>query len=411
MVLFDLAARKFYIFGLLLFPQDFIFLAVLLIICAYSLFLFTAISGRVWCGFSCPQTVYTEIFMWIENKIEGTRSTRMRLARQGMTLEKASKKTAKHAVWGGIALWTGFTFVGYFTPIQALWTAAITYTLGGWEVFWILFYASATYGNAGFMREQFCRYICPYARFQGSMLDKDTLIVSYDKTRGEPRQSLAKKGAAHSQTTAGSCIDCSLCVQVCPTGIDIRNGLQHDCIGCAACIDACDSVMDKISAPRGLIRFTTENASVNQLSQRQIVRNIFRPRVLIYGSILCAIIAVFAWVLASHTLIKMNVIRDRGNMARITEDGAVQNIYRLHLMNADEHHHQFQITVSGIDDIKLAKMETITINATESAILPITVQVPARHGEQGANRIHIEVRALDQPELSVREAATFYIPR
>ena len=263
-VLFDLGTRKFYLFGIVLLPQDFIYLALLLIICAYALFLFTAVAGRVWCGFSCPQTVYTEIFMWIERKIEGPRSARMRLDKQPWSLSKLSKKSAKHAVWSAVALWTGFTFVAYFTPIRTLAAEVAALALGPWQSFWILFYGFATYGNAGWMREQVCRYMCPYARFQSAMFDSDTLIVSYDKARGEPRGTLSKTTAK--PAAQGSCIDCSMCVQVCPTGIDIRNGLQHDCIGCAACVDACDAVMDKIGAPRGLVRFTTDNALKNNFS-------------------------------------------------------------------------------------------------------------------------------------------------
>ncbi len=290
-VLFDLGTRKFYLFGIVLLPQDFIYLALLLIICAYALFLFTAVAGRVWCGFSCPQTVYTEIFMWIERKIEGPRSARMRLDRQPWSLSKFSKKSAKHAVWIMVALWTGFTFVAYFTPIRTLAAEVAALALGPWQSFWILFYGFATYGNAGWMREQVCRYMCPYARFQSAMFDQDTLIVSYDKARGEPRGTLSKTAAK--PAAQGSCIDCSMCVQVCPTGIDIRNGLQHDCIGCAACVDACDAVMDKIGAPRGLVRFTTDNALKNNFSFQQIRQRALRPRVLIYGAILMAMLAVF----------------------------------------------------------------------------------------------------------------------
>ena len=253
-VLFDLAARKFYIFGIVLWPQDFIYLASLLIISAYSLFLFTAIFGRVWCGFACPQTVYTEIFMWIERQIEGSRSARMRLDRQPTSVEKLTRKTAKHLVWGAVALWTGFTFVGYFTPMPVLSAEVMAMTLGPWELFWVLFYSFATYGNAGWMREQVCKYMCPYARFQSAMFDKDSLIVTYDSARGEPRGARLKADA-DSAKGLGDCIDCSMCVQVCPTGIDIRKGLQYECIGCAACVDACNGVMDKVGLPRGLVRF------------------------------------------------------------------------------------------------------------------------------------------------------------
>ncbi len=255
-VLFDLASRKFYILGFVFWPQDFIYLTGLLIIAAYSLFLFTAVGGRLWCGYACPQTVYTEIFMWIERKVEGDRQRRIRLDAEPLGARKLGLKTAKHGLWIALALWTGITFVGYFTPIRELLGHALAFELGPWEAFWVFFYGFATYGNAGWMREQVCKYMCPYARFQSAMFDKDTMIVTYDAARGEPRGARSKKADYRAQGL-GSCVDCTMCVQVCPTGIDIRNGLQYECIGCAACIDACNQVMDKMGYPQGLIRYTT----------------------------------------------------------------------------------------------------------------------------------------------------------
>jgi cytochrome c oxidase accessory protein FixG len=240
MVLFDLGARRFYLFGLVLYPQDFIYLTGLLIISALSLFLFTAVAGRLWCGFACPQTVYTEIFLWIERRIEGDRSARMRLDRSPWSLDKLWRKALKQTAWIAVALWTGFTFVGYFVPIRQL-APQLLALQGTWQIFWVGFYGFATYGFAGYMREQVCKYMCPYARFQSAMFDKDTLIVTYDTPRGEPRGARGKKAPAQG---LGDCIDCGLCVQVCPTGIDIRGGLQYECIGCGMCVDACNSVMD-----------------------------------------------------------------------------------------------------------------------------------------------------------------------
>lgn len=408
-VLFDLGMRKFYLFGIVLLPQDFIYLALLLIICAYALFLFTAVAGRVWCGFSCPQTVYTEIFMWIERKIEGTRSARMRLDKQPWSLSKIAKKSAKHAVWGAVALWTGFTFVAYFTPIRTLVAEVTALALGPWQSFWILFYGFATYGNAGWMREQVCRYMCPYARFQSAMFDQDTLIVSYDKARGEPRGTLSKTTAK--PAAQGACIDCSMCVQVCPTGIDIRNGLQHDCIGCAACVDACDSVMDKIGAPRGLVRFTTDNALKNNFSLRQIRQRALRPRVLIYGAILMAMLAVFFGSLLTRTPLKMDVIRDRGSMARVVEDGMIENVYRLQIMNTDEVAHRYRIVASGIDGITLASPSEVKLQDTESRSVPVTVRVAPGKGVPGSNQIMFELKAVDDDSVRVKEKASFFVPR
>jgi cytochrome c oxidase accessory protein FixG len=252
-VLFDLAARKFYIFGLVLWPQDFIYLTLLLVVSALALFLFTAVAGRLWCGYACPQTVYTEIFMWIERRIEGDRGHRMKLDGEPFGPRKLVLKAVKHALWIAIAAWTGVTFVGYFTPIRELSGAVAAFALGPWETFWVLFYGLATYGNSGALREQVCKYMCPYARFQGAMFDADTLIISYDPNRGEPRGSRSR-AAERRLLGLGDCVDCGICVQVCPTGIDIRDGLQYECIGCAACIDACNQVMDKMRYPRGLIR-------------------------------------------------------------------------------------------------------------------------------------------------------------
>ena len=410
-VLFDLAARKFYIFGIVLWPQDFIFLAALLIICAYALFLFTAVAGRVWCGFSCPQTVYTEMFMWIERRIEGTRSARIRLDRQPLNLEKAAKKASKHAAWGLLSLWTGLSFVGYFTPIHDLMGASLTLELGPWEAFWITFYSFATYGNAGWMREQVCKYMCPYARFQSSMIDKDSLIITYDRERGEPRGVRGKASQLNAAKTGGDCIDCSMCVQVCPTGIDIRDGLQYECIGCAACIDACNSVMKKIDLPVGLIRYSTEHAIHEHLSFKEMRRRVLRPRVLVYTGLLVLIVAAFCTALALRTPLKMDVIRDRGVMAREVEDGVIENVYRLQIMNTAEKAHRYRISVSGIDTIGLATDNEIEMEGANTRAFPVRVRVAHGKGETGSNKIFFTLTAVDDPTLQVKEKAVFFVPK
>ena len=409
-VLFDLGARKFYIFGIVLWPQDFIYLAALLIICAYSLFLFTAIFGRVWCGFTCPQTVYTEIFMWIERKIEGSRSARMRLDRQPASVAKFLRKFAKHLSWGTVALWTGFTFVGYFTPIHVLAAEVMSLGLGPWEWFWVLFYSFATYGNAGWMREQVCKYMCPYARFQSAMFDKDSLIITYDQERGEPRGA-RNKSDPDSSMALGDCIDCSMCVQVCPTGIDIRKGLQYECIGCAACVDACNSVMDKIGAPQGLVRYWTDHAMTYRWSTDQILRHAFRPRVIIYTLVLLAIVSVFVGTLLTRTPLKMDVIRDRGSMGREIEDGMIENVYRLQIMNTEETAHRYSISVSGIDGIALQGGTDIALAPTESRGVPVNIRIPAGAGEKGSNKIFVTIADADNPDVQVSEKAVFFVPR
>ncbi|MTV38486.1 cytochrome c oxidase accessory protein CcoG [Duganella radicis] len=406
-LLFDLGARKFYIFGLVLWPQDFIYLALLLIISAYLLFLATAVAGRVWCGFACPQTVYTEIFLWIERKIEGKRSARIALDRQPASLKKFGKKSAKHLAWGAVALWTGFTFVGYFTPITHLMGEVATLNFGPWEWFWVLFYGFATYGNAGWMREQVCKYMCPYARFQSSMFDRDTLIITYDSKRGEPRGPLSK----NSHGNGGSCIDCSLCVQVCPTGIDIRKGLQYECIGCAACVDACNTVMDKTGQARGLIRYSTERAMEDHLTPTEIRRRALRPRVKIYSAVLGLIVLATCAALYLRMPLKLDVIRDRGSMGREVEDGMIENVYRLQIMNTSEQAHVYKIAVSGVDTLAQVTSDRVQVDATETKAYPMRLRTAHGAGKPGSNKIAVTLTAVDDASLHVKESAVFIVPR
>jgi cytochrome c oxidase accessory protein FixG len=406
-VLFDLGARKFHLFGLVLWPQDFIYLAGLLIICAYGLFLVTAVAGRVWCGYACPQTVYTEVFLWIERRIEGDRSARIRLDRQSWSPQKLGRRGAKHLAWGAVALWTGFTFVGYFTPIRTLGDSVLHLGLGPWEAFWILFYSFATYGNAGWMREQVCKYMCPYARFQSAMFDPDTLIITYDAKRGEPRGPLSKTGNGD----GGSCIDCSMCVQVCPTGIDIRNGLQYECIGCAACVDACNSVMDRTGQARGLIRYSTERAMDRHFTPTEIRLRVLRTRVKIYSGVLLLIVAATAGALYLRVPLKLDVIRDRGTLGREVEDGMIENVYRLQIMNTSEQAHTYRIGVGGLNSLTQQTGQLVRVEATETRAYPIRLRAAHGDGTPGSNKIAIELNAVDDPSLHVKEAAVFFVPR
>ncbi|MFZ6734853.1 cytochrome c oxidase accessory protein CcoG [Undibacterium sp. Ji42W] len=408
-VLFDLVARKFYIFGLVLWPQDFIYLAVLLVISALSLFLFTAIAGRVFCGYACPQTVYTEIFLWIEHKIEGERNARMKLDASSMSARKFLLKCIKHFIWIALALWTGFTFVGYFTPIHELAIGVGSFTLGPWETFWFLFYGFATYGNAGWMREQVCKYMCPYARFQSAMFDKDTLIVTYDAARGDPRGSRNKKVDYKSQGL-GDCVDCGICVQVCPTGIDIRQGLQYECIACGACIDGCDQVMDKMGYERGLIRYTTEHALTRKLDDKAMWKRVFRIRTLIYGGLLGCIILVAAVSLALHTPLKVDVIKDR-SMPKVTEAGAIENVYRLQVMNTQESARRYSVAVEGAAGAVIVNPANLEVGSASTKAFPVRVRVPADALASGSNRIRFVVKDIDTPEVTVTEKAVFTIPR
>ncbi|WP_399677696.1 cytochrome c oxidase accessory protein CcoG [Xenophilus sp.] len=408
-VLFDLAARRFYLFGLVLYPQDLIYLAGLLVICALSLFLFTAVAGRLWCGFSCPQTVYTEIFMWVEQKIEGNRSARIRLDGEPLSMEKLVKKWFKHLVWIGISLWTGFTFVGYFTPIRDLGMAFLQTQMGSWEVFWVFFYGFATYGNAGFMREQVCKYMCPYARFQSAMFDRDTLIVSYDPQRGEPRGP-RRKDADAKAAGLGDCIDCSLCVQVCPVGIDIRDGLQYECIGCGLCVDACNSVMDKVGYPRGLIRYDTQNGMAARWTPRQLLRRVLRPRVLIYTGVLAVMVAGLLGSLVVRTPLKVDVVRDRASLARPVEGGRLENVYRLQIMNATERPQRYRIDARGLDGLAVASETQVEIGPADSRWVAVRLQIMDGSAAPGSHAIHFDVRQ-EGGGAQVSEKAVFLVPR
>ena len=406
-VLLHLVERKFYLFGLVLWPQDVFYLALLLIISAYALFLFTAIAGRLFCGYACPQTVYTEIFMWIENRIEGDRSARIKLDQGPMTARKFRLKFTKHLIWILLSLWTGFTLVAYFTPLKEL-IGNFPGGLSGWEIFWTLFYGAFCYMQAGFLREQVCKYMCPYARFQGVMFDPDTLIITYDPNRGEPRG--ARKKQADADKKLGDCVDCGLCVVVCPTGIDIRKGQQYECIGCGACIDACEPVMDKLGLPRGLIRYTTENALAKNLPENEILRHIARPRVILYSVILMAIIAAATWSLATRVPLKVDVIRDRSILAREADDGRIENVFNLKIMNTTENSKRYSIKVLGMEGIELVGDSMVDVASAENHEITVAVRVPPESGQKGANTIYFDVKAESDDKIAVHEKASFLMP-
>jgi cytochrome c oxidase accessory protein FixG len=416
-LLFDLESKRFYIYGLVLYPQDLIYLTTLLIISALSLFLFTAIAGRLWCGYTCPQTVYTEIFLWIEAKIEGDRAARIKLDQTSL-FQKFPKKAAKHFVWIVFALWTGVTFVGYFTPIRSLVDGLYHLSAGPYNTFWVLFYGFATYGNAGFMREQVCKYVCPYARFQSVMFDSDTMVVAYDEKRGEPRGSRSKKENATSlqDKKLGSCIDCTLCVQVCPTGIDIRDGLQYMCIGCGACVDACDSIMDKMNYPRGLIKYATQNGVSENWTRKQMLAHIVRPRVLIYSGILLSLVLGMGFSIANRDSFRVDVLRDRGVMARLEGD-MVENVYRIQIMNATETTQRYQVGAAGLNKIQVEMesgedehLNVIEVKSAEMRGVAVDVKIPDGSAESGSHKITFIVKALGSNEI-VTEKSVFLIPR
>ena len=403
-VLLDLPARKFYIFGMTFWPQDFFYFAWLLIIAALALFYVTALAGRLWCGYACPQTVWTEIFLWIERKVEGSRNQQIKRDRADMSTTKFRVKATKHFIWITFSLFTGFTFVGYFTPIRELAVSFVNWDLGPWETFWIFFYGFATYGNAGWMREQVCIYMCPYARFQSAMFDKDTLIIAYDDARGEPRGS-RKKSTDPRQTGLGDCVDCTLCVQVCPTGIDIRDGLQYQCIGCAACIDVCDEVMDKMGYPKGLVRYTTEHAMAG------VHTNIIRPRTIMYTILLLALTVGLFYAISQRTPLELDIIRDRNSLYRETANGLVENVYTLKVVNMDEQTHRYNLTVSGLDGLELVNATpVIEVSGGEVLTLPVSVRVDPIVLKRTANEIEFTISAQDNAELTSIETARFLGP-
>jgi cytochrome c oxidase accessory protein FixG len=402
-VLFDLPARKFHIFGLTLWPQDFYFLTWLLVIAALSLFFFTALAGRLFCGYACPQTVWTETFLWMERLVEGSRSQQMKLAKAPWTAQKMLRKGAKQFLWIAFALWTGFTFVGYFTPITELAGKIAGFATGPWETFWVLFYGGATYVNAGFMREQVCKYMCPYARFQSAMFDKDTLIITYDETRGEPRGA-RKKGVDYRAKGLGDCVDCTMCVQVCPTGIDIRKGLQYECIACAACIDACDEVMDKVGYPRGLIRYDTQHGLEGT------PKKVVRPRTIVYASLLALLVTGFAVTLSNRNVVAVDVIRDRNALFRERPDGRIENVYNVKILNKDREAHEFRITGSGLPGLEVDYAgPTVWVAPGAVQGVPVRIRVP-RGSLQGGADLEVGIEAVNRPDLKASGRARFIAP-
>jgi len=404
-ILFDIANEKLYLFDLVLWPQDALLLAFCLILAATALFFVTALAGRLFCGFACPQTVYTSIFVWIERSIEGDHLARQRLDASPASIHKLSVKAAKHSIWVLVAIWTAITFVGYFTPIHDLLPAVANLQTGPWEAFWLILYATFTYVQAGLAREAVCQHMCPYSRFQGVMIDADTTSVSYDPLRGEPRGALRRSGKGG---TSGDCIDCGVCVQVCPTGIDIRDGLQYQCINCGLCIDGCNQVMDKIDAPRGLIRFMSENDVAGKPTTPG--RHLLRPRVLIYAGLLLLFCALTGWTLSERVLLRVDVLRDRGSLLRETAEGLIENTYTLKLINMEETQRSFRIGVSGLPGLRIDGTDTFTVEPGSLRTVSLTVSAPLTDQLAGVQAIEFTTAALHDGSQPVREKSTFILP-
>ncbi len=384
-ILFDIPERHFYIFNIILLPNDLIYLTGLLLICAFGLFWWTTIAGRLWCGYACPQTVYTEIMLWIDHFFEGDRNKRMKLEKSKWNAYKIRVKGTKYLFIFLFCAWTGLTFVGWFSPIRELFQNLLHLNLSGAQWFTMIFYGFVTFLFAHIMREQVCKYMCPYARFQSAMFDKDTLIISYDEKRGEPRGARRKGQEAEK---LGDCINCTLCVQVCPVGIDIRDGLQYECIGCAACIDACDEVMDKIGEPRGLIRYTTEAALEKEYPESHIIKRLARPRVLGYGLVLFAVIIALITSLFMRDTLRVDIIKDRGVMVRENKQGWLENAYNLRLLNSDIKPLTINAKVEGFEDIMLTGLTPdFEVPAGETLTIPVQVSTIPEYADKGSHPI------------------------
>ncbi|MDO9522051.1 MAG: cytochrome c oxidase accessory protein CcoG [Pseudohongiella sp.] len=376
-VLFDLPARKFYVLWLTFWPQDFVLLGWLLAIAAFALFFVTTLWGRVWCGYTCPQTVWTAIFMWAEQIAEGDRNQRIKLDKQPSLLSskgwnrtgfnKTWRRVFKHSMWFGFAALTGVTFIGYFYPIRDLISDALQWQLPLIAVAWCVFFTLATYINAGWLREQVCIYMCPYARFQSAMFDRNTLVISYDTARGEQRGA-RRRNTDYKAEGLGDCIDCTMCVQVCPTGIDIRDGLQFQCIGCAACIDACDGIMDKMGYQRGLISYTTENKLAGGSWTWK------RPKLIGYGVAMLVMCVLFVVVLWNRVPLTLEVMRDRASLYQQLSDGRIENVYRLRIINMDAQDREFGISLEGLSDFSMIPDQTVVVGTGEVRDLLLRVQ-------------------------------------
>ncbi|MCG8671614.1 MAG: cytochrome c oxidase accessory protein CcoG [Pseudomonadales bacterium] len=402
-LLFDLPERKFYIFGFTFWPQDFVLLSWLLIISAFTLFFVTALAGRVYCGYACPQTVWTHVFVWIEKFTEGDRNKRIKLDAQELTANKFLRKSLKHCLWLIVAFATAFTFVGYFQPIKELTLDVLYIEVHGWALFWLGFFTLATYGNAGWMREQVCMYMCPYARFQSAMFDKDTLIVTYDEKRGEPRGK-RKKSEDIKASGKGDCINCQLCVQVCPTGIDIRNGLQYECITCAACIDACDMMMDQVGYDRGLIRYSTEHAMEGGKT------HILRPRLIGYGLFLLVMMSAFSYVFLTRVPLELDIIRDRNQLYRETSTGLIENTYTLKIMNMTQSENHYVITMNGVEGLDLNAPDTIRALPGELVVVPVSAALAPEDIEKPNTTVTFSVESTVYPGQRVVQESRFIAP-
>ena len=400
-VLLDVVKQEFRIFNLTFWPQDFILLAGILMVAAFALFFVTTWLGRVWCGYVCPQTVWTLAFVWVEHRIEGTRNKRIALDKAPWTLSKFVKKTAKHLIWQLMSLVTATTFISYFIPVNELYSTMFTFDWSGAVTFWVLFFALATYGNAGWMREHVCIHLCPYSRFQSAMFDKNTLMVAYDAKRGENRAPRKRKDDPKT-LGLGDCVDCNLCVDVCPAGIDIRNGIQYECINCGLCIDACDETMEKFNYPKGLIRYTSEQ----NLAGKEVKR--FNLKIISYGSLTVMFIVLLGLWFNNRVPLEANIIRDRNALYRVNYEGIVENTYTLKILNKSQKPLHFDIDVLNIayPEIKLPK--AVLIEAGTMQEVPVTLAINGDFLKNKITEIIFAIKSTEQPEIQLQKNTVFF---
>ncbi len=376
-ILIDMPARRFYFFFIEIWPQEVYYLTGLLIIAAISLFLITTLAGRVWCGYTCPQTVWTDLFFAVERFIEGDRGAQMRLEASPWNASKIGKKVAKHSIWLIIAAATGGAWVFYFADAPTFLPQLFTLEAPFVAYATIAVLTGTTYLFGGHAREQVCTYMCPWPRIQAAMLDEESLTVTYRDFRGEPRGPRRKNAPVEN---LGDCIDCNQCVAVCPMGIDIRDGQQLECITCALCIDACDNVMDKVGLPRGLIAYDTlANVDARSHGDKARIR-LLRPRSIMYMAILALVGAVMLVSLVSRSAVDVNILRDRNPLFVTLSDGSIRNGYTVKILNKDHEQKDFRLTVEGAPGAELqvvgSEPEVLAVRSDRLASFRVFVTLP-----------------------------------
>ncbi|CAH9058127.1 hypothetical protein PSECIP111951_01807 [Pseudoalteromonas holothuriae] len=400
-ILFDVARQQFRIFGITFLPQDFMVLAGVFMAGAFALFFVTNWLGRVWCGFMCPQTIWMLMFTWVEHRIEGTRNQRIKQDKAPWDFTKIQKKITKHTIWLFMSLFTATSFMAYFVPVHTLYTQMLSFQWSGLVSFWVFLFALCTYGNAGFLREKMCTVACPYSRFQSVMFDKDTLLVSYDAERGEQRGRRKRKDSPR-ELGLGDCVDCNLCVDVCPAGIDIRNGLQYECINCGLCIDACNDTMDKFGYERGLISYQSERQQAGEQAKK------IRIKLVGYATLTALILAIMATWLMNRMPLEVSVIRDRNALYRVNYEGVVENPYTLSVINKTQQQLHYAISFKGLDGAVVTTPTDIKIDGGEMLLIPITVTIESAKLAKKVQQVTFVVSALEDAGISLEKQSYFY---